>query len=316
MAHPLMFDEADPWYRRVRDLALALPGASQKVSHGRPAFYTTRVFAYYGGALKEGGEWVQHPQSVVLTGDLAAVSLLRAQPAAYLPAYLGGSGWIGLDLDERIDLDDLADWIETSYEFTAPRLRATSDAPMPTGFLVMLSGGNPRSLAGVEDVLVTLRVDPSRLGELIDCCSAVDPIARMRAADALEKVARERPELLVPFVDRLDRELSASTQPSIQWHLAQLWGEVPLTPGQHERAARWLIRTLDEAEDWIVLTCAMSALAALAAGDPSLAPALRERLQRHSGSRRPSVAKRASRLLAALDGPVQPGTQPGSGGLR
>lgn len=311
-----MFDEADPWYRRVRDLALALPGARQKVSHGRPAFFTTKVFAYYGGALKVGREWVQHPQSVVLTGELEGVSLLRAQPGAYLPAYLGSSGWIGLDLDGRVDLDDLADWIETSYEFTAPRPRAMGGAAVPSGLLSMLSGGNPRTLAGVEDVLATLRVDPSRLGELIDCCSAGDPIVRMRAADALEKFARERPKLLVPFVDRLDRELSASSQPSIQWHLAQLWGEVPLTPSQHERAARWLIRTLDEADDWIVLTCAMSALAALADDDASLRPALRERLQRHRASRLPSVAKRASRLLAGLDGPIRPGTRPDAGGRR
>lgn len=296
-----MYDEADPWYLRVRDIALALRGARQKVSHGRPAFYTTKVFAYYGGAIKVAAAWTQHPQSVLLTGDLAAQTLLRAQPGAYVPAYLGGSGWTGLDLDQRVDLDDLADWIEASYEFTAPRRLVASRAAGPTGFLGMLSGGDPRTLTGVEAVLTTLRADPSRIGELIDCCRAGDPLVRMRAADALEKFARERPESLVPFVERLDRELSASTQPSIQWHLAQLWGEVPLTADQHERAAQWLLRTLDKADDWIILTCAMSALAALAADDASLRPALRERLRRHRGSPLPSVAKRANRLLAALE---------------
>ena len=46
MAHPQKFDDGDPVLARVRELALALPDAGEKVSHGRPAFFTTKVFAY------------------------------------------------------------------------------------------------------------------------------------------------------------------------------------------------------------------------------------------------------------------------------
>jgi hypothetical protein len=49
-----MFDDADPVLRRVRALALGLHDAGEKISHGRPAFFTTKIFAYYGG-LGEGG---------------------------------------------------------------------------------------------------------------------------------------------------------------------------------------------------------------------------------------------------------------------
>ena len=52
VAHPRMFDDDDPVLARVRTIALALPDAAEKVSHGRPAFFTTKVFAYYGGSLK------------------------------------------------------------------------------------------------------------------------------------------------------------------------------------------------------------------------------------------------------------------------
>lgn len=300
MEHPEMFEADDPWYVRVRELALALPGAQEKVSHGRPCFFTKKVFAYYGGSLKVDGTWVQHPQSVVLLTDLDGQYALRAQPGAYVPGYLGAYGWTGLDLDEDTDLDDLADWIEASYAFTAPPRPARTTEP-GTPFEAMLTGGKARTLAGVEDALEDLRTGPSRLGELIDCCSAGDAVVRMRAVDALEKYARERPELVGAHVERLFAELSASTQPSIQWHLAQLWAELPLTASQHGRAAAWLIETLDTAHDWIVLSNAMSALAVLAGDDPGLRDALRERLRRHAGSRLPSVAKRASKLLAALD---------------
>lgn len=55
MAHPIMFDRDDPLLASVRDLALAFPGADEKVSHGRPAFFTTKVFCYYGGSHKVNG---------------------------------------------------------------------------------------------------------------------------------------------------------------------------------------------------------------------------------------------------------------------
>ena len=40
MAHNEMFDDGDPLLVRVREIALAFPGAAEKVSHGRPAFTT------------------------------------------------------------------------------------------------------------------------------------------------------------------------------------------------------------------------------------------------------------------------------------
>ena len=58
MAHPRMFDDDDPLLARVRELAFDLPEAAEKVSHGRPCFFTKKVFCYYGGSLKVDGEWV------------------------------------------------------------------------------------------------------------------------------------------------------------------------------------------------------------------------------------------------------------------
>lgn len=120
MTHPRMFEPDDPMLARVRELALRLPEAGEKVSHGRPAFYTRKVFAYYGGSVKVGGNWIQHPQSLVLLGDLDQQSTLRARPTAYVPGYLGPYGWTGLDLDHDTDWDEITDFIEASYRFTAP----------------------------------------------------------------------------------------------------------------------------------------------------------------------------------------------------
>jgi hypothetical protein len=115
-----MFDDDDEVLARVRRIALALPEAAEKVSHGRPAFFTRKVFAYYGGSRKVNGEWVQHPNSVVVLADLDGQSAMRALPHAWVPGYLGPYGWTGLDVGPQTDWDDVAGFIEESYRFTAP----------------------------------------------------------------------------------------------------------------------------------------------------------------------------------------------------
>lgn len=120
MSHPRMFDDDDPVLRRVRELAGTLPGSDEKVSHGRPAFFTTKVFAYYGGSLKVDGEWVQHPQSILVQPDPEDRHALLDDERVYVPAYLGPSGWIGIDLDHRTGWDEVAELLDASYRQTAP----------------------------------------------------------------------------------------------------------------------------------------------------------------------------------------------------
>lgn len=123
MVHAQMFDEDDPVLARVRSVALALPGALEKVSHGRPAFHTVKVHCYYGGARKVDGIWEQHPQSVLVHLPAAERAALAEDERSFVPAYLGRSGWLGIELDERTDDRELAELIEESYRTVAPARR-------------------------------------------------------------------------------------------------------------------------------------------------------------------------------------------------
>lgn len=130
MAHAQMFDDDDPLLERVRSIALALPGAREKISHGRPAFHTVKVHCYFGGARKVDGQWEQHPHAVMLHLPPSETAALREDPRSFEPAYLGPSGWIGLDLDARTGAAELAELIEESYRTVAPRrLIAQLDDP-------------------------------------------------------------------------------------------------------------------------------------------------------------------------------------------
>ncbi|MGX1770399.1 hypothetical protein ACWIE7_19215 [Dietzia sp. NPDC055343] len=52
MAHPIMFDADDPLLARLRGICMEFPDAAEKISHGRVVWFTTKVFAVYGGKVK------------------------------------------------------------------------------------------------------------------------------------------------------------------------------------------------------------------------------------------------------------------------
>lgn len=120
-----MYDD-DPVLARVRQLALGLPGAAEKVSHGRPTFFTTKVFCYYGGSVKRPGGYAnfeQHPQAILFLPDDGERPALAEDPRCFLPAYLGPHGWLGLDIDDDTDWSEIEELLETSYRLTAGKRR-------------------------------------------------------------------------------------------------------------------------------------------------------------------------------------------------
>ncbi|HSN12450.1 MAG TPA: MmcQ/YjbR family DNA-binding protein [Propionibacteriaceae bacterium] len=130
MAHPVMYDEDDPVLARVRELALALPGAAEKVTHGWPAFYTVKVFAYYGGSIKVDGRYVRHDSSLLVLPEPGEYEALAQDVRVYRPAYLGPYGWLGLDLGPDTDWTEVAELLDASYRITAPRrLVSQLDSP-------------------------------------------------------------------------------------------------------------------------------------------------------------------------------------------
>ena len=179
-------------------------------------------------------------------------------------------------------------------------VRASERPASDSGVEQMLSGGDSRSLHGVDRVIAAVLADPRALEALFECLFCDDAVVRMRAGDALEKIARIRPELLAPFARRFLSDVVDLDQPSVQWHLPQILTEIELTPQQRPRAVAILKRNLERHEDWIVLNLTLHALAQFARDDPELRRELVPILRRHQADTRKSVAKRATKLLAQL----------------
>lgn len=169
-------------------------------------------------------------------------------------------------------------------------------------FVDMLAvGGKSNSLGRANETVELVLNDKSRLEELYDCVFAEDAWVRMRAIDSIEKICRVRPAWVEPYIDRFQDQLTTSTQPSIQWHLSQMFGEVELSDKQKNFTITWLNELLVSKDiDWIVAANAMKTLFQFTTEGSfpktEMASLLRIQ-QKHKSS---AVIRRATKLLNEL----------------
>lgn len=123
---PEMVDDPDPHLVRLRAICLSFPGAAEKLSHGRPNFYTRKVFAVFGGSLKGDHYSPVARHSLLFLPDASErEALVQDETRFFVPAYYGPSGWLGLSFHlvggfDRVDWVEVAELVEMSYRLTAP----------------------------------------------------------------------------------------------------------------------------------------------------------------------------------------------------
>lgn len=103
---------------RVRALALALPEAEERTSHGQPAFFIgTRMFAQFRHDHHGDGRTIVAVKTV--DPDEARMLIEAAPEHHSRVAYFRGE-WVGLNLAGDPDWDGIGDRIAQSWELTAP----------------------------------------------------------------------------------------------------------------------------------------------------------------------------------------------------
>jgi hypothetical protein len=112
----------------LRALCLALPEATERLSHGEPTWFVRgkKVFVTYADHHHDDrvGFWCAAPPG--------AREALVAEDSTrfFVPPYVGVRGWLGVRLDVPVDWDEIQELVTDAYRAVAPkRLVAQLDAP-------------------------------------------------------------------------------------------------------------------------------------------------------------------------------------------
>jgi hypothetical protein len=160
----------------------------------------------------------------------------------------------------------------------------------------MLRGTDRRSIGRSNEVARLVLREPRKFRELIERLWDENPVLRMRAADAAEKVSTKKPRLLDRYKAELLGLLAKAEQIELRWHLAAMIPRIRLTAPERQRAAAALRHYLEDRRS-IVKTFALQGLADLSQNDASLGPKVKHLLEEAVQSRTPAMRARARHLL-------------------
>lgn len=114
---PMKPDKGEKHVERVRRICLALPETFEKLSHGEPTFFVgKKVFAMCSINHHHDG----HVAVVVPAPIGVQQALIEASPKKYYkPPYVGGAGWLGVELP-RVRDKELTLHIKEAWRLIAP----------------------------------------------------------------------------------------------------------------------------------------------------------------------------------------------------
>lgn len=160
-----------------------------------------------------------------------------------------------------------------------------------------LTGGDLRSIGRVEEVVAAIIKDSSLFAEVFQAMKAEDPVVRMRAADAIEKVSRKKPQYLQSFKKQLFEEITQVAQQEVQWHVAQMLPRLVLEPKEVAEAIKLLEFWLKNSKSKIVQVNSLQAMADIATKHTEYQAQVLLRISDVIQSDSPALQNRAKKLL-------------------
>jgi hypothetical protein len=157
----------------------------------------------------------------------------------------------------------------------------------------LLAGGDRRSIGQADAVAARVAEQPALLAELWDCLADADPVVRMRAADALEKVSRATPAAFNRYKAALLADAFDDGTAEVRWHLMAITSRIDMDAREAERFYGTLKYRLHNDKSRIVKVAALQAAYDMQTRHSALAPLFTEMLSFALSSAWPSVTARA-----------------------
>jgi HEAT repeat protein len=176
---------------------------------------------------------------------------------------------------------------------------------MKIRLLEWLSGGDLRSDGAANQVVAFVLANEASIDELASGLDDSDDVVRGRSADALEKIARERPDLIIDRLSDLIRSGLEDPLPVVQMHVAMILGHL----AHYAHAADSITDALEEmlvgkrafARSW-----AIASLCIVARKYPQRAPAILESISPLMNDPSAAIRTRARKAVHTLSDPDAP----------
>jgi hypothetical protein len=111
--------ERERTFHRIREICLALPETSERLSHGAPTFFVRDKRAFLMVLTNHHGDGRFAIRCAAPDGMQQL--LVEAGPEKFfVPPYVGHRGWLGVRLDRGFDRGELAGIVEDAYSEVAP----------------------------------------------------------------------------------------------------------------------------------------------------------------------------------------------------
>jgi hypothetical protein len=164
-----------------------------------------------------------------------------------------------------------------------------------------LAGGDRRSIGRSNEVVEKVLAQPGLFRALVEGLSCGEYVVQMRAADAMEKITRQKPELLIHHKKKLLEMAARASEKELRWHMAMMLPRLRLNEGERAAAVDILHEYLKDSSS-IVKTWAMQGLGEFACADRRLMARVRPMVEELTQIGTPAMRARGRKLLKEMTG--------------
>lgn len=167
--------------------------------------------------------------------------------------------------------------------------------------LSKLKGGDLRSIGKADEVARQIGDNQKLFDEIFQGIFDTDPIIRMRAADAIEKVSQKYPQLLKKHKNKILKNLVNFEQQEVKWHIALMVSYLNLTTIESEKVFTELSKWANDDKSKIVRVNSMQALADISMKKNNIKAKTLALIKEQMETGTPSLMSRGRKLLKQLN---------------
>jgi len=169
-----------------------------------------------------------------------------------------------------------------------------------SNILNKLCGGDLRSIGRANEVAKEVEDNLALFKDVFSGLCDEEAVVRMRSADVIEKVTKNKPDLLSGYKSKVISLLATSEQQELCWHLAQIAPRLEYDFQEENDIVESLKRYLLH-KSKIVRVSAMESLTSIAERNTSLLGEINKIIESQMATGSPAVQSRGRKLLQRLE---------------